>query len=147
MRQSRTLKNCRDRRSHWLRRGERGQGLVEYALGITLVGMVATVSLALLGPGINDAYCDAIQTLNPDLASGCSGITILFAKYNAAKTELDIQAKAPKDCSEDLIVKDLGPMIRQGESYVFKYTGSLTPPPTTVEVGHPDCGWNSTPIS
>ena len=42
-----------NRRSQWLEQAQQGQGLVEYALSLVLVGMVASVSLAVVGPAIN----------------------------------------------------------------------------------------------
>lgn len=142
---------------------ERGQGLVEYALGLVLVGMTASVSLAVIGPGINEAFCEVVETINPALMDGCAsgeeseeisgGDTIvLFAKYNAGKGELDVQAKAPESCPFDLEIKVdgslVGTMTRMGESYVFKYSGSPSSPPTNVQVGHDSCGgFSSSPVS
>lgn len=149
---------CRDRTSKF----EQGQGLVEYALGLVMVSMVASVALVTVGPGINNALCKAVETLNSAIDTGCatgseseltgedpgedSGIQVMFAKYDAKKEELDIQAKAPKDCPYDLQVAGMGTMTRQGESYVFKYSEKLSPPPSTVQVGHPGCGWSTVPV-
>lgn len=151
MTQSRRPENKRTAQPRWLANAERGQGLVEYALGLVLVGMVASVSLVAVGPAINEALCEAVETLNPALGGECSGeIAILFAKYNSGKSELDVQAKAPKDCDYDLQVgydgTIVGTMVQQGESFVFKYTETLSPPPTSVTVGHPECGWTTVPL-
>ena len=150
-------------RSRWLEQAQRGQGLVEYALALVLVGMVGSASLVAVGPAINDALCEAIETLNPELGDRCtsgetteeltSGPTnILFAKYNAGKGKLDVQAKAPSSCPYDLQIMvdgvDMGSMSRQGSSYVFKYTGNPSTPPSNVQVGHPACGgYSSAPVS
>jgi hypothetical protein len=144
--------NKRNTQTSWLANAERGQGLVEYALGLVLVGMVASASLVAVGPAISEAFCEAIEALNPTLTNECggSGITIMFAKYNAGKSELDVQAKAPPDCDYDLQVgyegEIVGTMVRQGESFVFKHTETLFPAPTSVEVGHPECGWATVPL-
>ncbi len=121
-------------RSGRLEQAQRGQGLVEYALALVLVGMVGSASLVAVGPAINDALCEAIETLNPQQGDSCtsreateeltSGPTnILFAKYNAGNGELDVQAKAPSSCLYDLQIMvdgmDMGTMSRQGSSYVF----------------------------
>lgn len=136
--------------SQSLRNSERGQGLVEYALGLVLVGMVATVAVVGVGPAINDALCQAIESLNPSISDSCGGtvseVTVLFAKYNASKGELDIQAKAPEDCPYDLEVVGMGTMERQGSSYVFKYEETTGTPPGTVTVGHSDCGYVTVPV-
>jgi pilus assembly protein Flp/PilA len=42
---------------------EKGQGLVEYALIITLVILVVIIMLTLLGPAIRTAYSNVIQGL------------------------------------------------------------------------------------
>lgn len=133
---------------------ERGQALVDYSLGLVLIGMVATLALVAVGPAINDALCQAVETMNPALADGCTGdgevaggeIMVLFAKYNGAKGQLDVQAKAPPDCPHDLEVAGMGPMERQGESYVFKYSETTGSPPESVTVGHSDCGWVTVPV-
>lgn len=157
---SRQLKIKLNSRARWLEQAQRGQGLVEYALSLVLIGMVASVSLVAVGPAINEALCEAIETLNPDLGDSCnsdeeptSGLTtILFAKYNDSKGELNVQAKAPSSCEFDLQIKIdgtlVGTMVRMGESYVFKYSGSPGSPPSNVQVGHPSCGgFVSSPVS
>ncbi len=144
-----SFSNTRKTRTPWWRSAERGQGLVEYALGLVLVGMTASVSLALVGPSISEALCDVVETVNPALVSECTttegtGTSILFAKYNAGKGELDVQAKASDSCPYDLEIKvdgvHMGTMVRMGDSYVFKYNENPTTPPSSVQVGHPDCG-------
>ena len=123
-------------------RWERGQGLVEYALALVSVG-----------PGINDALCQVVQSLNEELAGDCVGsqgtsdVTVMFAKYDASKGELDIQAKAPEDCPYDLEVVGMGTMERQGSSYVFKYEEGTGDPPSEVTVGHSQCGYTTVPVT
>ena len=46
-----------------LRRDERGQGLVEYALIIALVSVALVTALGLLTDGIDEAFGDAITAL------------------------------------------------------------------------------------
>jgi hypothetical protein len=163
---SRRLKIRLNSRARWLEQAQRGQGLVEYALSLVLNGMLASVSLEAVGPAINEALCEAVETLNPDLGDSCSSgeetatdeeptsglTTILFAKYNDSKGELDVQAKAPGSCPFDLQIKIdgtlVGTMVRMGESYVFKYSGSPGSPPSNAQVGHPSCGgFVSSPVS
>ena len=126
------------------RASKKGQGLVEYALIMVLVSLMATILLTILGPSIKDVYCNALNTLDPDSGESCLGSygpDVMFAKFDAKKGELDIMAKAPEDCEEDLIVEGLGTMIRQGSSYVFKKTISASSPPLEVKIGHDNCGW------
>ncbi|MHC1784608.1 MAG: Flp family type IVb pilin [Anaerolineaceae bacterium] len=42
---------------------ENGQGLIEYALIITLVTLIVIIMLTLLGPAIRNAYSNVIQGL------------------------------------------------------------------------------------
>jgi Flp pilus assembly pilin Flp len=42
---------------------ENGQGLIEYALIITLVTLIVIIMLTLLGPAIRNAYSNIIQGL------------------------------------------------------------------------------------
>lgn len=136
-------------RSSLARKSERGQALVEYALGLVLVGMTASLALVSVGPAINDALCQVVENMNEELAGDCagSGVTVMFAKYDASKDEIDIQAKAPEDCPYDLQVVGMGTMERQGSSYVFKYSEDTGEPPSEVTVGHPECGYTTVPVT
>lgn len=40
---------------------EKGQGLLEYALIITLVAIIVIVVIALLGPAIGDMYSNVVE--------------------------------------------------------------------------------------
>jgi pilus assembly protein Flp/PilA len=51
------------------RRGEEGQGLVEYALVLVLVAVVVIAILALLGPFINDWITGALEWLEQVLGT------------------------------------------------------------------------------
>lgn len=46
---------------NWLAAEESGQGMVEYALILALVSIVAIAALALLGPAIREKF-DAVNT-------------------------------------------------------------------------------------
>ena len=46
----------------WLQRQE-GQGLVEYALILVLVALVVIVILAVLGPGIGNAFSQIVNAI------------------------------------------------------------------------------------
>lgn len=43
--------------------GERGQGLVEYALILVLVAMVVIVTLAILGPQIGNTFSGIVANI------------------------------------------------------------------------------------
>jgi hypothetical protein len=130
------------------RRHERGQGLVEYALGLTLVALVATVSAVAIGPGLQEAYCSAVTVLDPsnETCASLMSVQILNAKFDPKNNELNLMAKAPRNCKEDLEVQGYGTMIRQGSSFVFKKTISTGSPPAEVNVGSDTCGWTTTSL-
>ena len=52
---------------------ESGQGMVEYALIIGLIAVVAVVGLALLGPRIRNMFTDSDNALTTTAAGGGAG--------------------------------------------------------------------------
>ncbi|HLY26184.1 MAG TPA: hypothetical protein VKQ72_07580 [Aggregatilineales bacterium] len=60
------------------RRRARGQGLVEYAVTIALVGLVAVVALGLIGLAINRIYGVVGGTLGTSRNSSGAGATTLY---------------------------------------------------------------------
>lgn len=147
--------NNRDsrRRKRQIAISERGQSLVEYAKVITLISVLAVVTLGVLGLGLSDTYCQIASELDVSgegeacLADVLPRPSILKAKYDPNKQELDLVAKADKDCEGDLIVREFGePMIRAGSSYVFKKTIGTDSPPASVHIGNDQCGWTEAVI-
>jgi Flp pilus assembly pilin Flp len=67
-----------------------GQGLVEYALLLVLVGIVVITSLRLLGEEIRDAFCEIVAELDPKAGEEC-GDPITFTLVNADSNQ-DIQS-------------------------------------------------------
>ncbi len=137
-------------------KGEAGQGLVEYALGLMLVSVAVTFSLTVFGTGVKQTYCSVLDALSPWAPETCievveeavtpepsAGPTIMKAKYDLHKGELDLVAKADDSCPYTLQVQEFGnaEMERAGSSYVFKKTFETGYPPASVTIGHPDCGW------
>lgn len=48
---------------------QRGQGLVEFALIVALLGGVVTLSLAMMGVSVRDVYCDVLSGMGNDVCS------------------------------------------------------------------------------
>jgi pilus assembly protein Flp/PilA len=69
-------------------KGEKGQGLVEYALIMVLVAIVVIVILATMGPAISGVYCTVIQELNP-------GSTCATAAAAAPEDQEDEEQQLP----------------------------------------------------
>ncbi len=56
---------------------QRGQGLVEYALIIMLVGVAVILALTLFGDRVRKFYCEAVLALDPNIdAPACEGIFV-----------------------------------------------------------------------
>ncbi len=58
---------------HQRKNKERGQGLVEYALIITLVGIVGVVIMAVLGPSIGNVFSNVLVHLNGGVVAAAAG--------------------------------------------------------------------------
>ncbi|MFQ5943841.1 MAG: Flp family type IVb pilin [Anaerolineales bacterium] len=131
---------------------ERGQGLVEYALSLVLVGMVAMVALIAVGPALQEVFCDATHMLNSSTSGECAALfeapKINKAKYNTGTMQIEIVAKAPYDCTGNLTVMPFGAtMERAGGSVVFKTEIPTGSPPASVTIGSSSCGWTTVPLT
>ena len=112
---------------------EQGQALVEYALILVLVSLVATITLSLVGPALKDVFCDVVLTIQPGGTDACGVVRILNAHYSG--DELKVMAKVPPGSPATLTLIGYGPMVRQGTSHVFKLHITIPPPPpSTVTV-------------
>jgi pilus assembly protein Flp/PilA len=59
--------------SERVRRSQRGQGLVEYAMILVLVAVVVILVLSLIGPTINNQfYCKVANAIHATLPPSCS---------------------------------------------------------------------------
>ena len=112
---------------------EQGQALVEYALILVLVSLVATITLSLVGPALKDVFCDVVLSIQPGGTDACGIVRILNAHYTG--DELKVMAKVPPGSPATLTLIGYGPMVRQGTSHVFKLHITIPPPPpSTVTV-------------
>ena len=115
------------------RTSEQGQALVEYALIMVLVSMIAIITLALLGPAVKDVFCDVVLTIQPGGTDACGIVRVLNAHYSGG--ELMVMAKVPPGSPATLTLIGYGPMVRQGTSHVYKLHIIVpNPPPSTVTV-------------
>lgn len=56
---------------------ERGQGLVEYALILMLVGIVVIIALALFGDAVRGQYCEIVYSVDPNADVGvCNTVDV-----------------------------------------------------------------------
>jgi Flp pilus assembly pilin Flp len=85
-------------RSH-RRTSERGQGLVEYALILVLVGIVVIVALTTAGEKVRDIFCDVVINLDPGAASSQPACA-------APRVSLSINDTSPGKINMEAVVKD-----------------------------------------
>jgi|SRR5581483_194486 pilus assembly protein Flp/PilA len=88
------------------RRSQRGQGLVEYALILLLVGIVVIIALTTAGERIRDIFCDVVLSLDAGAAANtaaCAAPRVSFViNPGAMPHTINIQAiikdnKGPKE--------------------------------------------------
>jgi hypothetical protein len=126
--------------------------------------LVTIGSLALVGPGLQESYCEVIDKLQPGISETCSallagesgegdgeeegqGPVVLNANYNEPQDRLTVHAQRPEGCSGDLIVQGYGTMSQQGQSDNFSIVISTADPPATVTVGSEACGWTTAEVN
>jgi len=112
---------------------ELGQALVEYALIMVLVSLIAIITLSLVGPAVKDVFCDVVLAIQPSGTDECGVVRVLNAHYSGG--ELMVMAKVPPGSSATLNLIGYGWMERQGTSHIFKLHITVPPPPpSTVTV-------------
>lgn len=75
-----------------LRNKERGQGLVEYALVLILVGIVIILILSFLGDRVQKTYCKAVFSLDPNVeAPFCTALDVNCAILSSSPFILEAQ--------------------------------------------------------
>ena len=106
---------------------ERGQVLVEYALGLVLVSVVVILILNVLGGGLQQVYCGASSAMGADTdqLGFCPVIEVKTAKCKkkAGTVRLVVfyneNDKRQKDVS--LVASPGGPMTRSGKRYIVEF--------------------------
>ncbi len=107
-------------------RSERGQGLVEYALILILVGIVVIIVLTTAGQKIRDIFCDVVLSLDAKAAANtaaCAAPRVTFViNPGAGANQINIEAviKDNKGSTQPNIV-----------SVAFYIDGSLVTTETT----------------
>lgn len=80
--------------SHHPFRGEAGQGLVEYALILSLVAIVVVISLALLGETVSYQFCRIGKSLSmsDDSSESCEEPTVALLINDQGPNTLNVEA-------------------------------------------------------
>ncbi|MFQ5577522.1 MAG: hypothetical protein ACE5G8_11110 [Anaerolineae bacterium] len=110
--------------------GDRGQGLVEYALLLVLVAVVVIGILLLLGPQIGGVFSSVANALG----AGGGAVAITKAEYKSDdhKLHLDATYNGGYDSTVTLTASPGGTMEAKSDHYHRKFT--LTGCPCTVTV-------------
>jgi hypothetical protein len=124
-----------------------GQGLIEYALILSLVAVVIVAIATLMGSAIKQAFCEPLISLNPEYASSCieapqmpsspeqeasalSGLAV----YSSSRGNLYIAARVPEGSSATLTVTGYGEMQYLPQKDVYVLVISTSDPPSTVTI-------------
>jgi pilus assembly protein Flp/PilA len=86
---------------------KRGQGLLEYALILSLVAIVVIVALALLGSSIETVYCKVVSQFPGNettcAVDGVDVVEIITADYNPTDKKIHLDATSNGDYDPDVI--------------------------------------------
>ena len=106
---------------------ERGQGLIEYALILSLIAVVILVALVVVGSAVNTAYCQVISQF-PGAEDPCEEklidvVVITKAEYDSGSQELHLDATSNGDYDPavTLTVSPGGVMEARSHHYHRKY--------------------------
>jgi pilus assembly protein Flp/PilA len=99
---------------------ERGQGLTEYALILSLVAVLVIVALALLGSSVKTVYCQVISQF-PGSENPCSVdfVVVIKADYNpdTQVLHLDVTSDGDYDPAVTLTASPGGVMEERSHHY------------------------------
>jgi Flp pilus assembly pilin Flp len=105
--------------------------MVEYALLIALVAIVSIFILLVLGPTINEMYCDISVSIGND----CDGmVAVTRSQYNSRRQEvqLDVQYDDGFDPDVTMTASPGGVMEQRGDHYHIKFTLAGCPCDITI---------------
>jgi pilus assembly protein Flp/PilA len=123
-----------DRSQSAKRYSESGQGLVEYALILTLVALVVIIALSFLGPSIGNVFSQVVDELNMLGVGNNDVVMITSAIYDSGSQTLHIHATSDGvyNPSVTLTASPGGVMVQAGTHYQLIY--SLVGCPCAVTV-------------
>ncbi len=113
-----------------------GQGLVEYALILTLVAVVVIITLNVLGSAVSNVFCQVNAGLSGANPIGCD-VQIMRADYDSQQQTLHLDARVggTYDPTIQLTLTPGGPMQGRPSNSYYHITGvHLTGCPCTVKV-------------
>ena len=91
-----------------MKRHEKGQGLVEYALILVLVAIVVIAVMLLVGPAVGDSFCELMFVLNDQGPSGEFDTThVVSMDPIEGSVTFDVVVTSPGSCSSNMVVDDV----------------------------------------
>ena len=114
---------------------KRGQGLVEYALILSLVAIVVIVAPAVMGPAINAVYCQVISQF-PGTGGFCvvDVVVIKNADYDSDKLELHLDVTSNGDYNPGTTLSASPGGVMQAKNHHYHLRYSLLDCPCDVTV-------------
>jgi pilus assembly protein Flp/PilA len=132
-------------------RSDSGQGLVEYALILVLVGVVTILVLSLTGSSISNIYCDLVNTMGGECDSGSeSDVVVIYrADYNSPAQSLHMDATSD-GCYDPSVILTASPggvmQERSGGCGHYHLDYSLPGCPCTVTITSSEGGTASVTV-
>ncbi|MBN1963786.1 MAG: hypothetical protein JW910_04010 [Anaerolineae bacterium] len=122
-------------------KAERGQGLVEYALMLSLAAAAVIAVLAIMGPRLNGLYCGVVTDLTGETPAACqvggedqgggdddgggdeNQVVITHANYSGGNHQVTLQAtyNGGSDASVTLTASPGGQMSIRGDHYQLQF--------------------------
>lgn len=125
------------------RRSEGGAGLMEYALVITLVAVVAIAVVAAIGPSISDIYCEILIPLGvtcdvdgevEDEVDEILDVAIITSDYASGSQELHLDATYGGDYDPSVSMTASPGGVMEARAHWYHVHFSLTDCPCEVIV-------------
>jgi Flp pilus assembly pilin Flp len=103
---------------------EHGQGLIEYALLLSLVAVVIITALALMGGAVEAAYCQVVIQLPGDRGrcEASDTVVITKAQYESPVLHLDVTSNGDYYPTVTLTASPGGVMEQRGGHYHLEYS-------------------------
>ena len=112
---------------------EKGQGLAEYALILTLVAVVVIVILAILGPAVGNVFSNIVASLE-QTSSGSDVVVITRADYDSGHERLHIDATSNGDYNPSVTLTASPGGVMEARAHHYHLDYALSGCPCTVTV-------------
>ena len=124
-----------------------GQGLLEYSIILSSVGVALVTLMILLGSGVKDLFCPALIALNPDYSTSCIDALeevevpegqphsiLAIAISSRSRGSLIVAARIPEDLIAGLSVAGYGDMQYLPGADAFVLEIPMDDPPERITI-------------